>query len=155
MIYTLTMELPPTLNEIIDAARESWQKSATMKKQWTNKITAFVAECDIKFLGQVWLEFHWYLTNFARDADNVAAASKFIMDGVASAGTIRNDNLTVIQSPVIHYYHRSSKDNGVILRISESPDFLLENILNVNNYSYFALRECQQKISKFIYNEND
>ena len=77
------------------------------------------------------------------------------MDGIASSGTIRNDNLTVIQSPVIHYYHRSSKDNGVILRISESPDFLLENILNVNNYSYFALRECQQKISKFIYNEND
>ncbi|RUT03980.1 hypothetical protein DSM106972_048940 [Dulcicalothrix desertica PCC 7102] len=151
MIYTLTMELPPTLNEIIDAARESWQKSAAMKKQWTNKITAFVAECEIKFLGQVWLEFHWYLTNFGRDADNVAAASKFIMDGVANAKTIRNDNLTVIQSPVLHYYHRSSQDNGVIMRISESPDFLLENIIDANRYSSCALQECQQKIKRCLY----
>lgn len=153
MIYTLTMELPPTLNEIIDAARESWQKSAAMKKQWTNKITAFVAECDIKFLGQVWLEFHWYLTNFGRDADNVAAACKFIMDGLANANIIRNDNLTIIQSPIPHYYHRSSKDNGVMMRISESPDFLLENILNANHYSHLALQECQQIISNLLYNE--
>lgn len=150
MIYTLTMELPPTLNEIIDAAREGWQKSATMKKQWTNKITAFVAECDIKFLGQVWLEFHWYLTNFGRDADNVAAACKFIMDGLANAQALRNDNLTVIKSPILHYYHRSNQDNGVILRISESPDFLLENILNANKYSSLALQECQQKINRFL-----
>lgn len=150
MIYTLTMELPPTLNEIIDAAREGWQKSAAMKKQWTSKITAFVTECDIKFLGQVWLEFHWYLTNFGRDADNVAAACKFIMDGLANAHAVRNDNLTVIQSPILHYYHRSNQDNGVILRISESADFLLENILNANKYSSFALQECQQKINRFL-----
>ena len=105
MIYEFKMPLLPTMNEIINTARSGWQPSNKLKKQWTNKIANFVKNCGFTLNDKIWIEFHWYLRNFGRDADNTAAAAKFIMDGLVSAKAIHNDNLTVIQSPVVHYYH--------------------------------------------------
>lgn len=97
----------------------------------------------------MWIEFHWYLKNFGRDSDNVAAAAKFIMDGLVAGRAIRNDNLTVIQSPVIHYYHRS-QDDSVLLRLSQSPDFLLDNLILSNQFSQKSLENCCQTIAKLL-----
>ncbi len=135
MIYELKMPLPPTLNEIINTARCGWKPSNQLKKQWTNKIARFVKECGFNFNEEIWIEFNWYLRNFGRDFDNVAASSKFIMDGIVNAKAIRSDNLMVIKSPVVHYYHRCKSADIVILRISHSPDFLLDNFLLSNQYS--------------------
>ena len=118
--------LPPTLNEQIDLARSDWRASAGVKKTWTNKVADLTQTVDFSFDDKVWLEYHWHLKTFARDSDNVSAASKYILDGLVDAGIIINDNLTVIQSPVSHYYYRA-KSNGVVLRLSSAPDFLLEN----------------------------
>ncbi|MBD2772123.1 hypothetical protein [Iningainema tapete] len=131
MIFEITLSLPPTLNDQINFARQGWQVSARHKKHWTNIICQFACTCDVKFKDKVWLEFHWYLKTFARDHDNVAAASKYIMDGLVEAAVIKNDNLCTIQSPVIHYYHRSKKDE-VILRMSKTPDFMLEHFSKLN-----------------------
>lgn len=87
----------------------------------------------MKFEDKVWLEFHWYLKTFARDHDNVAAASKYIMDGLVQAGVIKSDNLCTIQSPVLHYYYRSTKDEAC-LRMAASPEFLLENFWKSNHF---------------------
>lgn len=154
MIYELSMPLPPTMNEVIDSARSGWQVSASLKKKWTSKIGTFVTECDFELLGVVWIEFHWYLKNYARDADNVAAAAKFIMDGLQHGNAIKNDNLTIIQSPVPHYYHRSSGDDGVKVRLSEYPDFLLDNFISSNNYSIGALKELNEKINNILHPNN-
>lgn len=132
--YEIKMPLPPTLNEIINSARCGWQSSNQLKKRWTNKIAGFVKKCDLELSDRIWVEFNWYLRNFGRDADNVSASSKFIMDALVDAKVIRSDNLTVIQSPVVHYYHRYNKDI-VILRLSQSPDFLLDNFLSTNKFS--------------------
>jgi hypothetical protein len=118
--------LPPTLNEQIDLARSDWRASAEVKKRWTNKVADLTQTVNFSFGDRVWLEYHWHLKTFARDSDNVSAASKYILDGLVDAGIIRNDNLTVIQSPVSHYYYRAKSD-GVLLRLSSTPDFLLEN----------------------------
>lgn len=134
MIYELKMPLPPTLNEIINTARCGWKPSNQLKKQWTNKIARFVEDCGINLNDKIWIEFHWYLRNFARDFDNVAASTKFIMDGLVSAKAIRNDNLTIIQSPVVHYYHRCKNADAVVLRLSPTPDFLLDNFLLSNDF---------------------
>ncbi|MBW4677876.1 MAG: hypothetical protein KME52_28940 [Desmonostoc geniculatum HA4340-LM1] len=150
MIFELTMPLPPSMNEIINQARSSWQASAGLKKYWTNLIGEFVRECEFCLDGAVWIEFHWYLKNFGRDSDNVAAAAKFIMDGLVTGQAIRNDNLTVIQSPVVHYYHRSSGDDGVLLRLSQSPDFLLDNFIVSNQFSQNSLEKHSQKITYLV-----
>jgi hypothetical protein len=150
MIYELIMPLPPTMNEIVDSARSGWRASAGMKKKWTNLIGDFVSKCDFELFDKVWLEFHWYLKNYCRDADNVASAAKFIMDCLQQGNAIRNDNLTVIQSPVINYYHRSSGDDGAKLRLSNSPDFLLDNFIGSNQYSVAALRQINEKIENIF-----
>jgi hypothetical protein len=85
--------------------------------------------------------------NFGRDSDNVAAAAKFIMDALVTGRAIRNDNLTVIQSPIVHYYHRSSGDDGVLLRLSQSPDFLLDNFIISNQFSRNSLKKYISKIT--------
>jgi hypothetical protein len=111
MIIKLTEELPPTLNDQIKDARAGWRVSARTKKQWTSRIAIAARELDkFESTDKVWCEFHWYVKNFGRDADNIAAAAKYIFDGLVEAGTIPKDNLTVIQSPVIHYYHRAKND---------------------------------------------
>lgn len=133
MIFEITLSLPPTLNDQINFARQGWQVSARHKKYWTDIICQFACTCDVKFEDKVWLEFHWYLKTFARDHDNVAAASKYIMDGLVQAGVIKNDNLCTIQSPVLHYYYRSKKDE-VCLRMAGSPEFLLENFCKSNQF---------------------
>ncbi|MUG91751.1 hypothetical protein F7734_04350 [Scytonema sp. UIC 10036] len=143
------MPLPATMNEIINRARSGWQASNQLKKYWTNLIGKFVFECGFCLDSAVWIEFHWYLKNFGRDSDNVAAAAKFIMDGLVAGRAIRNDNLTVIQSPVIHYYHRSRNDS-VLLRLSQSPDFLLDNLILSNQFSQKSLENCCQTITKLL-----
>ncbi|WP_017740803.1 hypothetical protein [Scytonema hofmannii] len=144
------MPLPATMNEIINQARSGWQASNQLKKYWTNLIGEFVFECGFCLDSTVWIEFHWYLKNFGRDSDNVAAAAKFIMDGLVAGRAIRNDNLTVIQSPVVHYYHRSHGDDGVLLRLSQSPDFLLDNLILSNQFSQKSLKKCCQTITHLL-----
>jgi hypothetical protein len=120
--------LPPTLNDQINSARSHWAISATVKKKLNKKISGLSKELQPITNDFVWLEYHWYLKSFARDNDNVAAASKYIQDGLVEAKIIPKDNLIFIQSPVIHYYHKSEKDYCKIL-IHTNPLPLIINFL--------------------------
>jgi Holliday junction resolvase RusA-like endonuclease len=119
-------DLPPTMNDMIADARSSRYKSSSVKKHWTDRI-AEVVRGNTPYTGKVWIEWCWYVKNFSRDADNIAASSKYIMDGIVEAGVIVDDNLRIIQSPVIHYYYPSDTDY-FMLTIDDKPDFLLERI---------------------------
>lgn len=145
VIIEIAEELPPTLNDIIEAARTNWRVSNRIKRYWTKKIELAAKELD-KFPTKtpVWCEFHWFLKNFARDADNVASASKFIFDGMVKAKTISSDNLIIIQSPVIHYYHRSTtKTDNFLIRVSDSPEMLLSS-LRILTYQVEKFREDEK-----------
>ena len=123
-------DLPPTLNEQIKDARTHYAISAKSKKKWTDYVANLAAThtpFDKKDL--IWVEYHWFLKSFARDSDNVAASAKYINDGIVDAGLIRNDNLTVIQSPVVHYYHRDSCDRFLV-RLANTPDLLDGKIID-------------------------
>jgi Holliday junction resolvase RusA-like endonuclease len=124
MIVIISDKLPPTLNDQISDARSGLYVSAKVKKAWTKRIRVAAKDLE-KFspTDKVWCEFSWYLKNFGRDADNVAAAAKYIFDGLVDAEVISNDNLIVIQSPVVHYYHRGKAD-WFELTMSNSPEFL-------------------------------
>ncbi len=117
-IETFIFPLPPTLNEIIASARRNRYASAKEKRCWTN---AIAVDCygRKRFPDKVWIEFVWKVKNFGRDPDNISAASKFVMDGLVQGGIIKRDNLTVIMSPVLHWYERG--DNSVEVRIADQP----------------------------------
>ncbi|HEY9610639.1 hypothetical protein [Allocoleopsis sp.] len=118
--------LPPTLNEQIREARAHWAISAKTKKEWTG-IVAQEAFGTSQFTGKVWMDFVWGLRRFDRDPDNVAAAAKYILDGLKVAKVIRDDNLTVIQSPVIHWYEKDPTPS-VMVTIADSPGFIFERM---------------------------
>jgi len=119
MFCRVTFPLPPTLNEQINEARTHWAKSATTKKKWTSKIARLSAPLP-KFQNEVWLEFWYSINNFGRDPDNISASRKYLMDGLVAAGVIRDDNLTIIQSPILEWFVPGEVDQ-VTITISDRP----------------------------------
>ena len=82
----------PGMNEIIDAAKKGrgkYQPYADMKKENTNLVTWVAKKIPRK--KRVFLEITWITKDKRRDPDNIAAAVKFIWDGLVSAGVIPND----------------------------------------------------------------
>lgn len=116
--------LPPTMNQIISAARNSPFVSARQKAKWTNE-AALIAFNRYSFPGKVWAAWFWEVTNLRYDEDNLVASRKFILDGLVQAGVIKDDSLQIIQTPVIHF-HSKGKVNQVTLQLSNSPRFLYE-----------------------------
>lgn len=115
--------LPPTLNQQINSARTNRFHSAQIKRQWTGDIEIEARrQLPRIYFEKVWLAYEWTVPTFAFDEDNVASAAKFVMDGLTKAGVLRNDNLTVIQSPVLRSYQRGG--GGLTLWLSDSPLFL-------------------------------
>ena len=79
----------PSLNEIIDAAKQHYGSYSTMKKANTNAV-AWPAK-KLPVYEAVELEVIWYCKNKRKDPDNIAAAVKFIFDGLVKAGRLKND----------------------------------------------------------------
>ena len=119
IVARATYPLPPTLTDQINSARSHWSKSAATKKKWTNTI-AFLSKDLPVFPGPVWLELFYSVKTFARDPDNISASRKFLMDGLCQAGIIKNDNLTIVQSPIIEWFERGKEDEVTIV-ISSRP----------------------------------
>ncbi len=118
MIEKFVFPLPPTLNEIIGTARSNIYASAKEKRNWTATIAVGCLGKQ-QFPGQVWIEFVWKIKNFRRDPDNIAAAAKFVMDGLVEGGIIKDDSLKFIMSPVLHWY-KKGKDL-VEIRVADHP----------------------------------
>lgn len=82
-----------------------------------------------KFNGKVWIEIFYFLKKNIDPIDNLPAAMKPILDGMVSAGIIKNDNINVIQSPLVSWYIKfTPKPNQktcdfVFLLVSEKPIF--------------------------------
>jgi hypothetical protein len=72
--------------------------------------------------------------NLARDNNNIAAATKYIDDGLVEAGVIADDSLKYIQSPVCHWYVKSSEDM-VTVRIASAPIYNGEPLTTIGGSS--------------------
>lgn len=79
----------PGLNKIIKAAKAHYHAYNKIKKENTEAVT-WVANNLPKY-SRVNLKITWYCKNRRRDPDNIAAAVKFIFDGLVEAGVISND----------------------------------------------------------------
>lgn len=136
MIFNFTFPTPPTLNQQITDARSNKYKSAAVKAQWTDHIAASALaqykeqqnKQEVAPLTTVKLEFFWHYININSDADNLAGAAKYLMDGLVKGGILTDDSLKYIQSPVIHNYTKLEKNPRkpkaklqpyVVLRVEE------------------------------------
>ncbi len=79
----------PGMNEIIDAAKLHYHKYNDMKRVNTDMVTWMAKKVPEK--KKVFLDITWYCKNRRKDPDNIAAAVKFIWDGLVQAGVIEND----------------------------------------------------------------
>ena len=136
VIAEFRFPLPPTLNDQINIARNNRYGSAKEKEKWTNDIALLCLEqSKHRFPGQVWMQFIYYLKNSRRDPDNVSASRKYILDGMVQAGIIINDNLQIIQSPIIESFIVSEPGRGkdkikiltdeVVVKISDEFIYLV------------------------------
>jgi hypothetical protein len=86
------------MNEIVDSAKGSGGRGkgySTMKQTWSEVVWAEALRARIHrpgpFAGLVQIRFLWVERDQRRDKDNVAAAKKFILDGLVSANVISGD----------------------------------------------------------------
>lgn len=106
MSKLFSFRLPPVLNEQIDAARAHRQIGAGQKKNWTETIrqSALNQNPERCQFERVWIATEFVVRTHGYDPDGLAATMKFILDGLVAAGVLRNDNLTVVQSPTIEFF---------------------------------------------------
>ena len=85
----------PGLNEIIEEARKNPYASAKQKKYYTELVRdCFTLAYRFKIpvvKAPIWLKCTWVEENKRRNPDNIAAAKKYILDGLVKAGAIKND----------------------------------------------------------------
>ena len=81
----------PTLNEIINEAKAHWNNYRVQKENSTEKVAWVAIEAGLPRLNAVKLDITYYRKNRRHDPDNIAAAKKFILDGLVAAGVIEND----------------------------------------------------------------
>jgi Holliday junction resolvase RusA-like endonuclease len=130
MIHSINFEiLPPTLNEMLKAAKNNWREYAQLKSDYTLDCQLYAIGAPT-FSGRVWLACEWRVKTLRRDpADNTPAALKFVLDGMVAAGVIKDDSGFVIQPPVIHWW-KQSKNEGVTVTISTKPIYEVTRCLD-------------------------
>lgn len=83
----------PDLNDYTSEYGRHWAAGAAMKREYTNLVRDLaLLTRQPKWQVPVKVLFVWYEEDDARDIDNVAFAKKFILDGLVSAGVIKDDD---------------------------------------------------------------
>lgn len=88
------------LNEFINAERRNRFIAAKIKKGETGYCQDVVEKSDLKLQETDFpcaLIITWYVKNKRKDADNIAFAKKFVLDGLVEAGVLPNDNRKYVQ----------------------------------------------------------
>ncbi|HFD6922280.1 TPA: hypothetical protein ACF3PP_000089 [Enterococcus faecium] len=88
------------LNEFINAERRNRFIAAKIKKGETGYCRDVAEKSELKLQETDFpcaLIITWYVKNKRKDADNIAFAKKFILDGLVEAGVLPNDNRKYVQ----------------------------------------------------------
>ena len=85
----------PSLNDMIDACKAGKRNRGSVynrQKQNADERVALAARHLPKLVPKVDIVCDWYEPNARRDPDNIAAAHKFILDGLVKAGKLDGDS---------------------------------------------------------------
>lgn len=88
------------LNEFINAERRNRFIAAKIKKGETGYCQDVAEKSELKLQETDFpcaLIITWYVKNKRKDADNIAFAKKFILDGLVEADVLPNDNRKYVQ----------------------------------------------------------
>lgn len=81
----------PTLNEIIEEAKTHWAIYRDNKEDFTKVVAIEAYNAKLPKMKAIKLDITYYRKNRRHDPDNIAAAKKFILDGLVAAGVLEND----------------------------------------------------------------
>lgn len=108
----------PGFNEIIAISKTHPVAYSEMKRM-NSQIVMLSARKQLKYnYKRVKVEILWIEINRQRDKDNIAAAVKFILDGLVDAGIIEEDGWSQIES-ITNSYDVDKKNPRVIVKITE------------------------------------
>jgi Holliday junction resolvase RusA-like endonuclease len=88
------------LNAYVSAERRNRYIAAKIKKNETGYCQEVAEKSELKLQETDFpcaLIITWYVKNKRKDADNIAFAKKFILDGLVEAGVLPNDNRKYVQ----------------------------------------------------------
>jgi len=104
------------LNTYIKAERTNRYKAAAIKKEWT---TAVTWEAKVKKLKAMQLPVSvcitFYLKDKRRDKDNLLINTKWLLDGLAQAGVIKNDGWDAISGIYFDWYISKEERMHIII----------------------------------------
>lgn len=94
---TQTLWIPgnlPSLNQIIALAkrqRGSYSPYNDAKAQWHRNVAIYAERCELVPITRARFVFEWIAQDRRTDPDNIAAARKFILDGLVACGILPGD----------------------------------------------------------------
>lgn len=99
----------PSLNEYINAERRNRFIAAKIKKETTLRVVQDCAQTQEHIDYPIHILCGWYTKNERKDPDNVAFAIKFLLDGIVTAGVLKNDTRKDILT--ISHFFFTDKNN--------------------------------------------
>ena len=104
------------MNQIIKVSKIHYGAYAKMKRDNT-KMVKWAAK-GLPKLERIDLNIKWICRNKRKDKDNIAAGTKFILDGLVEAGVINNDGWKEIGN-ITHSFAVDKDNPRVEVRIEE------------------------------------
>lgn len=104
----------PSLNNYVDACRDSPFKGAKLKKDVENELLSFIRLAGTQPLTVPCIvHVDWYENSRRRDVDNVESAIKYILDALQVAGILKNDSRKYVKQ--VSHNVITSKDCGAVV----------------------------------------
>ena len=109
-----------TLNQFIAQTNSNRHAGAEVKKAETNRVRFCAIENRIPEITEYPVDLHltWYRKNQKSDPDNIAFAIKFVLDGLQTAGVLRQDTWACVKS-ITHEFRVDKQNPGVSIAISK------------------------------------
>lgn len=83
----------PSANDFINFNRVNRYQGAQMKRKYTQELAeVFRSQTQERFKGHVTCTVNFYEDTMRRDDDNVISGLKFILDGLVTAGILKDDS---------------------------------------------------------------
>jgi len=108
----------PDLNQIIAESKSHWGNYSSLKGANTLAV-AHCARLAIKHTyKKIDLDISWICKDRRKDKDNIMAGTKFILDGLVTAGIIKNDGWANV-GEIRHKFDVDKQDPRIEIKIME------------------------------------
>lgn len=112
----------PGLNQIVQANRDIRYTGANQKKEQDRFVRLCIAAAKlVKMAAPVKVSITWYEKDRRRDADNIMAGQKFIIDALVEKDIIGNDGQSWIPDCPVHHLEIDAKNPRVEVVIEGEP----------------------------------